>query len=154
MGVDFLSVVILLVIAAIPVFFFWRLVFRKNQSKARKRIITVLLTVVTIPILYFLLIFGWVETVQYYPNRDFDENAWKADSDRRYEYTHDLIKRKLLIGKTRAQVEYVLGKNSDTSQTEFYYYIGFRPEITGIDPSTLIINLRNGKVDTVIEYDK
>jgi hypothetical protein len=153
MGIDF-SVFIILLIIAIPIFLFWRWVFRKTESRAKRKILSLILTVVTAPVFYGLMILAWVLLSSYYPSRNFDRKAWLTDSDRRYEYTHDLINRKLLIGKTRAQVEQLLGANGDTSQSELYYYIGFRPELTGIDPSSLIIDFNNGKVDTVIEHDK
>jgi len=153
MGLDFSAIIIILVLS-IPAFLFWRWVFRKSASKVNRVLLALLLTVITSPILYGLIIIGWVTVSSYYPNRRFNAKAWFADSDSRYEYTHDLIDRKLLIGKTRRQVEQLLGKNSDTSQIELYYYIGFRPEITGIDPSSLIIDFKQGKVDTVIEHDR
>jgi len=92
--------------------------------------------------------------MEYYPNRDFNQKAWMADTDKRYEYSRDLIKSKLLIGKTRPQVEQLLGKNDDTSKTELYYYIGFRPELGGIDPSNIEVYFKNEKVDSVIEHDR
>jgi hypothetical protein len=153
MGFDFSAIIILLILA-IPMFLFWRWVFRKNESKAKRVTLSLLLTFLTAPLFYGLLILIWVFLSSYYPNRRFDKKAWMTDSDRRYEYTHDLIKSKLLIGKTKPQVLRILGDHGDTSQTELYYYIGFRPEITGIDPSSIIIDFKNGKVDTVIEEDK
>ena len=153
MGLDFSTIVILFILS-FPLFLFWRWVFKKSASKARRVKLSLLLTLVTSPILYGLIILGWVIAVSYYPNRRFDSKVWMADSDRRYEYTHDLIDRKLLLGKTREQVEQILGENSDTSHAELYYYIGFRPELTGIDPSSIIIDFKQGKVDTVIEHDR
>jgi len=149
-----IAVLIIILVIGLPLFFFWRWVFRKTVSKAKRRALTWTLTILSAPLVYVIIGLVWIEGVEYYPNRDFDQKAWKADSDSRYEYTHDLIKSKMLIGKTRPQVLKILGDNGDTSQTELYYYIGFRPEITGIDPSSIVIDFKNGKVDTVIENDK
>jgi hypothetical protein len=153
MGVDY-SVFIILLILFIPSYLFWRWVFRKIKSKPKRITLILLLVFLTTPVIYGLLVLAWMFIVSYYPNKKFDCRAWLGDSDRRYEYTHDLINSKRLIGKTRAEVEQILGKNSDTSQTKLYYYIGYRPEVTGIDPSSLIIDFKNGKVDTVIEHDR
>jgi hypothetical protein len=133
---------------------FWWWIFRKTESKPKRIALTLSLAAVSTPIIYGLIIMAWFFTISYYPNRDFDRKAWLTDTDRRYEYSHDLINSKLLIGKTRKQVEQILGKNSDTSQTELYYYIGYRPEIGGIDPSSIIIEFKNGKVDNVTEHDR
>lgn len=110
-------------------------------------------TIISYPVVYAIFILICFETKEYYPDRTFNSNLWKADSNRRYEYTHDLIKRKLLIGKTKPQVLQILGDHGDTSQTELYYYIGYRPEVTGIDPSNIVIEFKSGKADSVIEND-
>ncbi|HZY35051.1 MAG TPA: hypothetical protein VFE53_00295 [Mucilaginibacter sp.] len=149
-----IAVLIILLFIGLPLFFFWRWVFRKTVSSAKKGVLVWTLTILSAPAIYVLVGLIWIGGIEYYPNRDFDQRAWKADSDSRYEYTHDLIKSKLLIGKTRSQVLQILGDHGDTSQTELYYYIGFRPEITGIDPSNIVVEFKNGKVDTVIENDK
>ncbi len=112
-----------------------------------------LVTVLTTPVLYGVLILIFLFTSEYYPNRHFDQKVWKTDSDRRYEYSHDLVDSKILMGKTKKQVIQVLG-DRDTSNNEIYYYIGYRPEIGGIDPSSIIIDFKNGKVDSVFEHDK
>jgi len=149
-----IAVLIILVVIGLPLFLFWRWVFRKTVSKVKRLTLTWTLTILSAPLVYVIIGLVWIEGVEYYPNRDFDQKTWKADSDSRYEYTHDLIKSKMLIGKTRPQVLEILGNNGDTSQTELYYYIGFRPELTGIDPSNIVVDFKNGKVDTVIENDK
>ena len=145
-----ISAIVFILILCLPVFFFWRWVFRKSVSKTRKRVLTWVVTIITAPIVYaiFVMLFFYAE--EYYPNRDFDRNVWKTDTDTRYEYTHDLIKSNLLIGKTKPEVLEVLGK-TDTSGIYWYYYIGYRPEILNIDPSYIEIHFENGKVTTVKE---
>ena len=149
-----LSAVGLIVVLTLPVFFFWRWIYRKINATFKRRILIWLTTIITAPILYAGVILLWMFSMEYYPNRDFNQKAWMADTDKRYEYSRDLIKSKLLIGKTRPQVEQLLGKNDDTSKTELYYYIGFRPELGGIDPSNIEVYFKNEKVDSVIEHDR
>ena len=141
-----IAVLIILLFIGLPLFFFWRRVFRKTVSKIKRRLLTWGITIFSAPLVYGVVVLVWMEGVEYYPNRDFDQKAWKADSDSRYEYTHDLIKSKTLVGKSRPQVLKILGDNGDTSQAELYYYIGCRPEITGIDPSNIVVNFKNGKL--------
>jgi hypothetical protein len=146
---------VMIIITGIPVFFFWCWVYRRRTSTVKRRTMTWLGTIITAPILYVVLIMTWIMISEYYPNRDFDKMMWQTNKDERYEYTHDLIKSKILLGKTRDQVLNLLGDDADTSQIdELGYDIGFRPELTGIDPSYLIIDFKNGKVDTLIEQDK
>ena len=96
----------------------------------------------------------FIGIIEYYPNRDFDKKAWLTDSDKRYEYTHDLISSKLLIGKSKVEVVQMLGKTDTTQTNELYYYIGYRPVFTGIDPSNIEVDFRKGKVNNVEEHDK
>lgn len=140
-------------ILAIPLFFFWRWVFRRNASVIKRQLLTSVLTLLTAPIIYVGIVFLWIWSVAYYPNREFTHRAWKENPEIRYEYSHDLIKRKLLIGKTKTQVVVMLGDGKNFSD-DWYYDIGFRPEITGIDPSHIEITFRGGKVIDVVEHDK
>jgi|SRR6185437_859523 len=149
------SVFVIALTLSFPLFFFWRWIFRKRASKLNRRIATWLLTLTTAPILYAIVILIWIAIIEYYPNRDFDKKMWQTNKDERYEYTHDLINSKILLGKTESQVLKLLGNDADTSQTsELQYNIGFRPELLGIDPSYLIIDFKNGKVNAVIEHDR
>jgi len=145
------SVIIIFLISCFVLFRFWWWIFRKTASKTRRWAAPVLLTILTVPAVYVVGAFIWMEVMEYYPNRKFDQNAWKTNPDTRYEYTHDLIKNKILIGKTRPQILQLLGDNGDTSQTEMQYYIGTKPELLDIDPSSLIIDFEHGKVDAVTE---
>jgi glucan phosphoethanolaminetransferase (alkaline phosphatase superfamily) len=149
-----ISAAIFVFLLALPVFFFWRWVFRKKNSIVRRRILVWLATILSAPVIYTVLIVAWMSIVEYYPNHYFDAKAWKTDSDSRYEYSHDLIGSKILVGKTKQQVMGILGKYDDTSQAEWYYYIGYRPELTGTDPSNIYVEFKNGRVESVEENDK
>ena len=116
---------------------------------------TWLLTLITAPFFYVIVILIWIVIIEHYPNREFDKKMWQTDKDKRYEYTHDLINSKILIGKTKNQVLQLLGDDADTSQiNELGYDIGFRPKLMGIDPSYLIIDFKDGKAHAIIEHDK
>ena len=154
LGFD-LAVYIIPLVFGIPVFFFWRWVFRKFTSARHRLITTWVITIISTPVVYVIIVLGFFLISEYYPDRDFNKNSWQTNKEVRYEYTHDLIKSKILIGKTKKEVLQILGNDADTSQIdELGYDIGYRPEITGIDPSYLIIDFKNGKVDTVIEHDR
>lgn len=153
-GMD-VSAYVILIILGTPFYFFWRWVFRKSEPRVRKIILTWLATIIATPIFYVTVVLIFILVLEYYPNRDFEKKLWQNDKEHRYEYSHDLIKRKILIGKTKNQVLQLLGNETDTTQAvSLTYDIGFRPELLGIDPSYLIINFKNGRVDNVEEYDK
>ena len=150
-----LSAVILVVLSSLPVFFFWRWILRKHIEVKRYRLIVIwIATIISTPILYAILALMFIGIIEYYPNRDFDKKAWLTDSDKRYEYTYDLISSKLLIGKSKIEVVRMLGKTDTTQTNELYYYIGYKPVFTGIDPSNIEVDFRKGKVNNVEEHDK
>jgi len=63
----------------------------------------------------------------------FDASAWKAAKDvnvqQRFDMVSDLVQSRLLIGKTTAEVEELLGKPETTEslqagETTWYYWVG------------------------------
>jgi len=80
---------------------------------------------------------------------------WHINKEKRYEYTRNLIESRMLIGKTKNEVVKILGDDADTSKVgRLGYDIGSQPEITGVDPGYLIINFKNDRADSVIEYHR
>ena len=64
----------------------------------------------------------------------------------------DMIKSKMLIGKTEEEVLGLLGKDYlDYDENRITYYLGFAPGIAPIDPDILEIYFENGKVVEVIQ---
>lgn len=146
-----IEVYFILIILGIPVYFLCRWFFKKffKENKTRKAV-TWITTIITTPIIYaglFLLVFFFI---QYYPKHDFDQKEWLANKDKRYEYSDDIIDSKMLIGKTKDEVRKILGgvRNSNNND-EWYYDLGYIPEIGNIDPDILVINFQNGKVISV-----
>jgi hypothetical protein len=92
--------------------------------------------------------------INYYPHRDFNKQQWLKNKETRYEYSKDIIESNILIGKTKAQVISILGDagNLNTDDT-WYYGLGYKPELFNIDPSSLAINFKNGKVVNVEQHD-
>lgn len=139
---------IIVIILTIPIFFIWRWIFKKFiQTKLKRRIITWLVTIVSAPFIYATIIFLWILSVEYYPKNHFDKQKWINDKDERYELSDDIINSKMLIGKTKFEIKALLGdEGNKTGDNEWYYDLGFRPELTGIDPDNLEIDFKNGKV--------
>jgi len=95
----------------------------------------------------------------YYPARPFDKNEWQGQVEKRYELADDLINKKTLIGRTKAEVKELLGDETSYSQTQmqqeideksnnWIYYIGYKPRPMRIDADFLQIKFNNGHVIT------
>jgi hypothetical protein len=86
--------------------------------------------------------------LSYYPNRRFEKSRWDLYPEERYELTRDLIKSRLLIGKSRPAVRELLGKDAALldSTDEWDFDLGYKPEIGNIDPSVLVVIFKNNLV--------
>ena len=149
-----LDVYIILLFLGIPTFFFWRWIFKKFIKNGRTRMIyTWLATVIVSPIIYLgvcLVIFlVWT----YYPNREFDSKRWSNYPERRYELSKDIITNKALIGKKKADVIRLLGIGENKFEdNDWYYELGYRPDLFNIDPSMLEIDFKDEKVIEVKQH--
>jgi hypothetical protein len=150
-----IEVYFILILLGIPTFFFWRWLFKKYiQADKIRKIAVWAATIISTPLLYVGIGILYIFSVSYYPTHDFDKQRWHTDEDNRYELSDDLIKSKMLIGKTKNEVRQLLGnetKNQDSVNT-WYYGLGYRPGLFNIDPSYLEIEFQNNKVSDVEQY--
>lgn len=144
------EVYIIIAVIAILSFFFWRWIFRKAKIR-RSSLWSVVVSVVTAPVVYTLLFMCWFWVTAYYPDKSFDKAAWQANKEERYEYAHDLLERKLIDAKTKDEVIAILGEPDHDSETTFYYNLGFKPGLFNIDPYYMMIEFKNGRVSSVSE---
>lgn len=122
------------------------LIIKRNNRKLRWGDIFYLGNVFVISValvgLYGLLYFTFkFKTI----NRPFDEGAWSTDQEHRIEMVEDLIKSKRLIGKTRTEVEFLLGPPAivvnKKDKTKLFYYTGYKNKFLEVEPFFLDIEL-------------
>jgi hypothetical protein len=141
------EVIIINLILAIPAYFICRSVFKRLKNDKTRKWTTWLTTIALTPILYVGLIFFWIITESYYPEREFSKEKWKTDEETRYEMTDDLIENEKLIGKTKEQVKELLGQGSVSFDgTVWTYSVGYRPGIIVIDPDVFEVQFKDDKV--------
>jgi hypothetical protein len=150
-----IEVYLIILILAIPTFFIWRWIFKKNIDDKKKRNIAALATtIITTPLIYFVIIMLWIFSISYYPSNDFDRQKWLNDKEKRYELSENIIESKLLIGKTKMEVKQILGDEENGDNSDLWnYYLGFKPQLFGIDPDVLDIEFKNGKVIRVGQHE-
>ena len=150
LGFD-IEVYFILIILGISIFFIFRRVFKNRiQSMKQRRVITWVSTLIATPLIYVAIIILWIVCIESYPNRAFNRQQWLTDTDKRYEFAKDIVNSEMLMGKTKKQVQKILGVNGNAVQSDdWYYYLGFRPEIANIDPDNLEITFKGGKVISV-----
>lgn len=149
-----IEVYFIILILAIPTFFIWRLIFRKHiKDKNRLNIITLVATLVATPIIYIGIIMLCIFSISYYPSKEFDRQKWISDKESRYELSEEIIESEMLIGKTKSEVKEILGDEENDDDSDLWnYYLGFKPQLFGIDPDVLDIEFENGKVIKVGQH--
>ena len=152
-----IEVYFILLIIAIPTFFFWRWLLKKyiKVDKTRK-IATWSATFIGTPIIYVGLIMLFLLGMTYTPSKDFDKSQWLTDREGRFQMAGDIIERKLLIGIDTTQVKQILGDptwGGDTTKI-WSYDMGFGGGGLGFLFHHLNLKLDNSGQVTSVEHVK
>ena len=150
-----IEVYFIILILAIPTFLIFRWIFKKQIKDRKKLNITSLMaTIIATPLIYFLIIMLWIFSISYYPSKDFDRQKWISDKEKRYELSEEIIESEMLIGKTKAEVKQILGDEQNADDSDLWnYYLGYKPQLFGIDPDVLDIEFKNGIVIKVGQHE-
>ncbi len=153
-----IEVYFILLIIAIPTFFFWRWLLKKYIKVDRTRkIVTWSATLVGTPIIYVGLIMLFMFGITYTPSKDFDKSEWQTDKEGRFQMAGDIISSKMLIGKDTNQVKQMLGEptwGSDSTWrpgiiSTWTYDMGMGGGGLGFMFHNLVIKFEKRKVVTV-----
>jgi hypothetical protein len=134
----------------------------------RRKLWALLPAAVLAPVLFFGIWESPSWLWQWHPKLDFNVVQWLAKTEKRYRYTDDIIGSGMLIGKTRDEVEQMLGHDwfypEDTTcvgdifrtdTTRMVYYIGDRHTASSPmarrEPNSLEILPENGVIARVGE---
>jgi hypothetical protein len=149
-----IEVYFILLFISIPTYFFWRWIFKKFiQVNRTRRVATWTATILLTPLIYVAVFMIWVISISYYPSNEFDKQKWHKDIDKRYELSEDIIENEILLGKTTDEVKTLLGDDYQQSGPDTWsYYLGFKPQLFGIDPDYLEIEFKDGRVIKVSQH--
>jgi outer membrane protein assembly factor BamE (lipoprotein component of BamABCDE complex) len=149
------EVFFILILLVIPTYYICRWLLKKYiQVEKTRKIASWTTTIIATPIIYFGIILLWLFSMSYHPTNDFDKQKWFANKETRYEISEDIIKNKMLIGKTKSEVRQLLGDEGNNNESNHWdYYLGFRPGIANIDPDVLDIEFKDGKVFKVGQHE-
>ncbi len=144
-GIQIFVYILNLIIAFILFFAILRIM--KRFKIKRKILLSILISLVSAPLLYSLTIIIWITWVEYYPERPFSKSEWIENKQKRYELTKDLTRDNNLIGKTKNEIFNLLGKcEEDTLDSIWYFDIGVLPSIMIVDCEELKIDFKDNKV--------
>lgn len=152
MGIE---VLFILIAFGMPLFFLWRRVFARWRTLQKVNIFAATVAaVISALFLYVAIGATWFFIISYYPHREFNREAWLTNPEKRYELSKSIINSGILIGKTKAEVGEILGTGSHAgAENRWYYYLGFKPSLIGIDPDVLDIEFKDEKVIKVEQHE-
>jgi hypothetical protein len=143
------EVPIIILILAIPVYFFTKWILNKLKigNEKNRKYLAIIPTVVLSPLLYVEIIMIWFFSVSYYPKTDFDKQEWNNNKEERYKMSKDIINSEMLIGKTKEEVIGLLGDDFYSyDENSIEYDLGFVTLLFNIDPDVLVIYFEKCKV--------
>ena len=123
-----IEVYFILLIIAVPTFFFWKWLLKKYiKVDSKRRIATWIFTFITTPIIYVPLVLLFVFGLPFEPGRNFNKHEWLTDREGRFQMANDIINSKVLIGKDTTEVKQILGEPSwkENGHTMWTYDMGW-----------------------------
>ncbi|SHH64001.1 hypothetical protein [Winogradskyella jejuensis] len=147
--------VILLVVVFILLFLFLKTV---DERKWLTGIISLVLT----PFVYFYMLYPFINIVSnYHHQKYFDSEAWLEKPALRYEMIDSTIETDTLKGKTKSEIEALLGKaewltwddaKKAHDPNKWNYGLGIEPGAFTDEKSNVEITFTNNKVSTLKAY--
>ncbi len=128
----------------------------------KRKWLTILVSLVLTPIVYFYLFYPMLNIFSsYHHEKHFDDEAWKDKPSLRYEMSNEIIDDSLLIGKTKAEVETLLGNPEwygwdenlkANSNHKWNYNLGLEPGAFNNMQECIELEFRNNKVELIKPY--
>lgn len=147
------AALILVSIMPILLFLFWRSILKKRKGAISNPIYSIVISVITTPIVSCLLIysFNWIDN--YFLEKSFDRYAWLTNKEARSDNMSSLKKQRLIENMTKGEVKVFLGEPDSETSSSFTYYIGETFSITSFrsKPDYMTLRFENDVVSEISE---
>ena len=147
-----IPLIILMCVVFILVFLFVRTIDKRKW-------LTVLVSLIITPFIYFYGLYPMINIFSnYHHQKYFSSELWIEKPSLRYELTDDLIASNLLIGKTKTEVESLLGPYEwlswndtikDHDNNKWNYSLGIEPGAFNTEKECIEIVFNNDKVTSI-----
>lgn len=156
-----------MIITPLVVIFFiiiFILVFLFVKTIDKRKWLNILVSLVLTPIVYFYVFYPILNIFSsYHHQKYFNSEVWKEKPTLRYEMTENILKSDRLIGKTKPEIENLLGtyewltwndsiKNHDDNL--WNYSLGLKPGALNNKKECMTIVFKNGKVSNIETYNE
>lgn len=128
----------------------------------KRKWLSFLISLVLTPIVYFYLFYPMLNIFSnYHHQKHFNSEAWKEKPALRYEMTNEMINENLVIGKTKKEVETLLGLSEwmgwdvaikGNSKDKWHYNLGFKPGAFNTMQESVELVFANDSVKTVTQH--
>ena len=145
------------------------LVFLFVKTIDKRKWLTVLVSLALTPFIYFYALYPMINIFSnYHHQKYFSSEIWTEKPALRYEISDDMMATELLIGKTKTEVNSLLGTyewlswddtKKDHNNNKWNYGLGIEPGAFNTEKECIEIVFKNDKVVTInpfkdlIEFD-
>ena len=140
------------------------LVFLFVRTIDKRKWLTLLVSLVLTPLVYFYMFYPFLNIiVPFHHQKYFDSEAWEEKPGLRYEMIGDIKDSNLLIGKTKPEVETLLGTKEWLSwddakkahdENKWNYGMGLLPGAFNESKECLTVVFEEGKVIELQQYQE
>lgn len=138
------------------------LVFLFARSIDKRLWVSLGITVITTPIVYFYVFYPFINIFSsYHHKKYFDAEDWKEKPSLRYEMSGHLLKSEMLLKKGKNSVKNLLGESEwygwddslkINSPDKWNYNMGFKPGAFNMNQESLEIVFKDNVVKDVRQY--
>ena len=147
--------IVLLIIVFVLVWLF-------TNTIDKRKWLSFLISLVLTPIVYYYVLYPLINIFSsYHHQKHFDNETWVSKPALRYEMSDEIVNKHLFIGKTKTEIETLLGKPEwfgwdDTlkanSKNKWNYNLGFKPGALNMNQECLEFVFENNKVINATQY--
>ncbi|MEZ4793593.1 MAG: hypothetical protein R2783_09065 [Gelidibacter sp.] len=138
------------------------LVFLFVNTIDKRKWLTFIISVIATPFVYFYGFYPMVNIFSsYHHEKYFDSSSWKKNASLRYEMSDDLVASKELIGRSKDDVQMLLGTYEwlswndtihDKDPDYWNYGLGIEPGAMNDQKDNILITFKNNRVVAVKLY--
>lgn len=139
------------------------LVFLFVKTIDKRKWLTILVSLVLTPFIYFYAVYPMINIFSsYHHQKYFSSEVWKEKPSLRYELSDDMMASELLIGKSKTEIEALLGQHEwlswdeqlkDHDTNKWNYGLGIEPGAFNTEKACLEITFTNDKVTNLRTYN-
>lgn len=128
----------------------------------KRKWVSLLISIVLTPVVYFYVFYPLINIfISYHHQKYFDSEAWQEKPALRYEMSDNILSDSLFIGKTKKEVETLLGKSEwygwddaikANSSEKWNYNLGFKPGAFNMMQECIELEFKNSEVENVRQY--